>query len=126
MFEIAPSSRPPLATLLAVALPLLAIAAWLLRRAARSDRLRMLVGALSLAALLTSGSTVLRSRRHAGTGTETARGWPRIVRARWVSFEDGAERTGLQWRGIAEGGLLYAAIGAGLLALRHARRRRAR
>ena len=29
-------------------------------------------------------------------------------------------------RGIAEGGLLYAALGAGLLALRHARRRRAR
>ena len=126
MFEIAPSSRPPLATLLAIALPLLAIAAWLLRRAAGNDRLRVLVGALSFAALLTAGSLALWSRRHAGTGTETARGWPRIVHARWVSFEGGDERNGLRWHGIAECGLLYGTIGAALLAVRDARRRRGR
>jgi hypothetical protein len=117
MLEIAPSSRPPLATLLAIAPPLLAIAALLMRRAPRVDRVRVLVGARSLAALLTAASAALWSRRHAGTGTETARGWPRVVHARWVSFEGGAAHAGPQWRGVAENGLVYTAAAGALLAL---------
>ena len=118
MLEIAPSHRPPLAMLLAVVLPLLALAGVPLWRATRRERLRLLAGALALGGLLTAASAGLWSRRHAGTGTETAWGWPRIVYARWVPFEDGAGRAGLQWRGVAECGLTYATLGAVLLTLR--------
>lgn len=126
MLEIAASTRPPMATLLAIALPLLALVALLLRRVTRLDRQRVLLGALALGALLTAGSAALWSRRHAGTGTETARGWPRIVYARWESFEGAAGRAGMHWRGVAESALLYGAMGAALLALGRARTRRGR
>ena len=115
MIEIAPSFRPPLATLLVVALALLLLAAVLLRRATRIARRRVLLGALAVGALLTATSAGLWSRRHAGTGTETARGWPRIVHARWVAFEGGAGRAGLQWRGVVENGLVYTVAAAALL-----------
>src|SRR5215218_6529418 len=126
MLEIAPSHRPPLAMLLAVVLPLVALAGLLLRRAARRERRRLLFGALALGGLLTAASAGLRSRRHAGMGTETAWGWPRIVYARWVPFEGGAGRAGPQWRGVAEGGLTYVTVGGALLALGQALARRRR
>ena len=117
MFEIAPSSRPPLAMLLAVALPLAAVAAILLRRAAPAERRRVLIGALVLGLLLTALGGACWSRRHAGTGTETARGFPRTIHARWVPFDAGESRAGVRWRGVVEGTLVYAAAAAVLLAV---------
>lgn len=127
MLEIAPSSRPPLATIVAILLPLLALALLLLRRAVGPMRQRLLVGALGLGMLLTAASTAGWSRRHAGTGTETAHGWPQILHARWVPFDGGDARAGLQWRGLVINTLVYAAAAAVLLAVGHqvVRRRRA-
>jgi TRAP-type uncharacterized transport system fused permease subunit len=128
MLEIAPSSRPPLATLLGILVPLLVLAALLLRRATRIARRQMLIRALILGVVLTAASSALWSRRQTGTGTETARGWPRAVHTRWVPFErDSASgRAGLDWRGIAESGLVYATVAATLLALGSALVRRPR
>ena len=126
MFEIAPSPGPPLATLLAIALPLLVLAGLLLASASWRERRRVIVGALLLGGLLTAASAALWSRRHAGTGLETARGWPRVVHARWVPLDDGALRAGLQWRGVAENGMTYAAGCALLLAGAHVLVRRRR
>jgi hypothetical protein len=125
MFEITPSLRPPLATLLAATLPFLVLAGLLLSSASPRERRRVVVGALVLGGCLTAASALLWSRRHAGTGLETARGWPRVVHARWVPLDDGATRAGLHWRGVAESGVAYAAGSAMLLALgsRLARRR---
>ena len=124
MMEIAASSRPPLATLLAVALPLLLLAVVLLSRAESPARRRVLLGGPILGALMTAASAAFVSTRHAGTGTETARGWPRVLQAEWVSFEGGQARAGLQWRGLAENGLIYTAAATALLALGPALSRR--
>ena len=124
MIEIAPHLRPPLATVLAVVVPLLVGAAVLLRRTPASVRRRLLVAAAAGAVLLTAASAVVWSRRHAGTGTETARGWPRIVHSRWESFEGEEGRSGIHWRGVLEGMLVYAVAGAAVLGVGHAVRRR--
>jgi hypothetical protein len=115
-----------MATLVAIVFPLLALAALRLRRAARPERRRVVLGAILLGLFLTTASAMLWSQRHAGTGTETARGWPRVVYARWMPFEGGAGRAGLQWRGVAEGGLVYLAAAAALLAFGPALGRRRR
>ena len=116
MIEIAASSRPSLATLLAVALPLLVIAGVLLSRSGRLTRRRVVLGGVTLGALMTAASAAFVSARHAGTGTEIARGWPRVLHAHWASFEGGEARAGMQWRGVAESGFVYTAAATALLA----------
>lgn len=123
MIEIAPHARPPLATLLAVALPLLFVAGALLRGVPTAARRRVYVSAVAAGLLLAAASAALWSRRHAGMGTETARGWPRAVYARWEPFEGGASRAGVLWRGVAESALAYASASALLLAVAAPRRR---
>ena len=124
MFEIAPHLRPPLATLLAFTLPVLAGAAILLLRAPRWLRRRLMVTAAAGGILLTGMSGAVSTRRHAGTGTETALGWPRIVYSRWESFEGQGGRSGVHWRGILEGTIAYGAVAAALLGARTVARHR--
>jgi hypothetical protein len=126
MFEIAASARPPLASLLRIALSLLILGALMLWRATPSVRRRVIVASVVVGALLSFASAALWSRRHAGTGTETAYGWPRVVYARWESFEGGAGRAGVQWRGVVENSFAYGsatmlALAAGLLMTRRRR-----
>lgn len=116
MIEIAPHLRPPLATLLAVALPLLGLAALLLRRHRREVWRGTLAAAILLGLALTAASTALWSRRHAGTGVETARGWPKPVHTRWEDFEGRGRAAGVRWRGVAENTLVYASASLVLLA----------
>lgn len=116
MIPIDAAARPPLATLLWIALPSLAAAAALLRGAPAAARRRALVRALAAAAALTVASTILVSERHAGTGTEVARGWPKAVHARWESFDRTERRAGVAWRGVAEDLFVFAATSAALLA----------
>ena len=122
MIEIAPHFRPPLATLLAVALPLLFAAAILLRREPPGTWRRVVLGAAAAGVLLATASAALWSRRHAGTGTETARGWPRAVHANWEGFGGEGRRSGILWRGALEGAFVYAALAAGPLAAAARRR----
>ena len=110
MFEIPASARPPLAFLLTVALPLAAIGWLLLRRASRQTRRRVLAGAWLLALVATLASAALVSNRHAGMGTETARGWPRAVHARWESFDGSERRASFRVRGIVENLLFHGAL----------------
>lgn len=125
MIEIAPASRPPLAVVLATVLVLLALAAMLLRRVGPRERRRVLAAAVAAGASLTPASALLRSERHAGTGTETARGWPRIVHSRWVSFEGEEGHVGLRWGGVAGDIVVHGAASAVVLALAASRRRMA-
>jgi hypothetical protein len=64
--------------------------------------------------LLTTASTMVWTRRHAGTGTETAYGWPRIVYSRWESFEGIEHRSGIHWRGVLEQIAVYSVAGAAM------------
>jgi hypothetical protein len=115
MFEIAPHFRPPLAIALAVVLPLLAGTAILLLRVPPRVRRRLLATAAAAALLLTAASAIVWSRRHAGTGTETAYGWPRIVYSRWESFEGVGHRSGIHWRGVLEQIAVYSVAGAAMI-----------
>lgn len=121
MIEIVAQQRPPLATLLVVIAAALALAVVAMRM--RSDGwrrwpdARALGIALLIGFLLTGVSAVASSDRHAGTGTEHALGWPRVVYARWSSWEAPEEREGVRWRGIAENIAVYSAGALLLVAL---------
>ena len=115
MIEIAPHLRPPLAIALAVVLPLLAATAILLLRVPSRARRLLLGTAVAGAVLLTAASAIVWTRRHAGTGTETAYGWPRIVYSRWESFEATEHRSGIHWRGVLEQIAVYSVAGAAIV-----------
>jgi hypothetical protein len=126
MVEIAPARLLPLATLLTVALAAAAGAAIVLA----TSRMRGVVNRLALAAVaaglvLAAGSGGLRSERGAGTGTQTAFGWPRAVYTRWVSWETAERIEGLRIRGVAENTVFYGALAALAGSLWLAARRRA-
>jgi len=111
MIEIAADTRPPLATLLLIALPLIFIAAVLLRGQPPAVR-RVVLAATAISALVvTAASATLWSRRHAGTGLETARGWPKPIYSMWEDTEARQRISGVRWRGVAENAFLYGAIG---------------
>jgi hypothetical protein len=116
MIAIDASARLPLATLLFLALLLVALACVLLRRTPSGTRWRAVTSAAIVGVLLAGGSSALESRRHAGTGTETARGWPRAVHTRWESFDTPERRSGVDVRGLGESALFYAAVVAAVLA----------
>ena len=130
MIEIASDRQLAIATLLAVALASTVAAVLVLRVAARSLRHpRLYLSAAGLGVLCAIASAVFRSARHAGTGTQTAWGWPRMVYGRWVSWEAVQQREGVRWQGIVENAVFYGAVAllacSLVLAVRHASARRA-
>jgi hypothetical protein len=103
--------------LLVVSLSLSAAAWALLRHVAPGARRRALIAAALVGVAGMIGSTALVSRRHAGMGTEIARGWPRVVHSRWESFDGSERRAGVHVRGAMENALAYGAAAALLGAL---------
>ena len=92
--------------------PTVAVALLLLRRSDVPRRRRVLTRA-ALAGLLCAGaSAVVYSSRGAGTGTQTAWGWPRFVYSRWESHENSERTEGLRWRGVLENAAFYGAVAA--------------
>lgn len=123
MIEIAAHYHQPLARLLAVIVVAIIAACLLLRRADSRERRRTLVRAAAAGILCAVLSVVLYWSRDAGTGTQTAWGWPRTVFSLWQSWETGERTHGVHWRGLLENAAFYgvaaAALG-GVLARRHA------
>jgi hypothetical protein len=123
MIEIPAHYHQALARLLVVMLFGASAALLLLRSAGPAERRRALVRAAAAGILCSVLSVVLYWSRGAGTGTQTAWGWPRTVFSLWQSWETGERTHGIQWRGLLENaaffGVLAAAIG-GVLARRRA------
>lgn len=112
MIEIAPHFHQPLAQLLAVIVVAL-VAAWLLmRRADSRERRRTLVRAAAAGVLGAVLSVVLYWSRSAGTGTQTAWGWPRTIFSLWQSWETGERTHGIHWRGLFENAAFYGVVAA--------------
>ena len=123
MIEIPAHYHQALARLLVVMLAGASAAFLLLRRIGPRERARTLVRAAAVGALCAVLSLVLYWSRGAGTGTQTAWGWPRTVFSLWQSWETGERSHGIRWRGLLENaafyGVLAAAVG-GVLARRRA------
>jgi hypothetical protein len=118
MFEIAPHGRLPMFRLLTFAFVAGTVGVLLLYLGSKV-RLRRVVARAAVAGVVCAGaSAALWSTRGAGTGTQTAWGWPRVVYARWVSWETVERTEGIRWWGLAENAVFYAAAAtlvAGLL-----------
>ena len=122
MIEIAAHSHQAIARLLAVIVPALVVALLLLHRLESSRRRRVLVRAAVIGALCAAASFVVYTSRGAGTGTQTAWGWPRIVFSLWQSWETGQRTHGIRWRGLIENAAFYGALAlvvGAVLARRH-------
>ena len=129
MIGIAADRHLAIIPLLAVALASVMAAALVLHLAAlRFLRLRLYSSAAILGVLCALASAVFWSSRHAGTGTQSDWGWPRVVYGRWVSWEVAQREEGVRWRGIVENTVFYGAIatlaGSLVLAARHRSARR--
>ena len=123
MIEIPASARPPLFMLLSVLMPLAILAGVLLSRTSRADIRRIVLQSVAAGLLLTMASGLAWSRRHAGMGTETAYGFPRVIYARWDAFEGDEHRAGVNPRGIVEAAFSYGACVALALVLLRRRTR---
>jgi hypothetical protein len=111
MIEIAPDRHLAIIPLLAVALASIVAAVIVLHLAAlRFRHPRLYLSAAVLGVLCALASVVFWSSRHAGTGTQTAWGWPRMVYGRWVSWEVVQREEGVRWQGIVENTVFYGAI----------------
>jgi hypothetical protein len=100
-----------IAPMLAVALALIGAAMIVLQLAAlRYPRRRLYLRAAILGLFCALASGAFWSSRHAGTGTQTAWGWPRVVYGRWVSWEGDHRQEGIRWRGILENTVFYGAL----------------
>jgi hypothetical protein len=109
MLQIAPHYRLPILQLLAFAIPTAAVGVLLLYLA-NKVQLRRGVARAAVAGVLCAGvSAALWSTRGAGTGTQTAWGWPREIYTRWVSWETGERIEGIRWQGFAENTVFYGA-----------------
>ena len=110
MIEIAPYQHLAIVPLLAAALVMIVAAGIVLHLAApwvRRRRLYLSAAVLGVLCALASGA--VRSSRDAGTGTQTAWGWPRTIYGRWVSWEVVDRRDGVRWQGIIENTVFYGA-----------------
>jgi hypothetical protein len=114
MVEIPAHYHQAIARLLAVIVPALVIALLLLRRHDAPVRRRVLSRAVALGALCALASVVVYTSRGAGTGTQTAWGWPRTVYSLWQSWETGERTHGIRWRGLLENAVFYGAL-AGMI-----------
>ena len=111
MIEIAPYRHLAIVPLLAVALASILASVIVLHVAAprfRRHRLYLVAAVLGVLCALASGA--FRSSRHAGTGTQTAWGWPRMIYGRWVSWEVVQRQEGVRWQGIVENTVFYGAV----------------
>lgn len=52
----------------------------------------------------------MQNSRHAGTGTQTAWGWPRMIHVGRVSWETPERIEAVHWHGVAENTIFYGAI----------------
>jgi hypothetical protein len=126
MFEIAPHYRFPIVELLAFAVPAAAVGVLLLYLANRSQFRRVVARAAVAGVLCTGASAALWSTRGAGMGTLTAWGWPRVVYARWVSWETAERSERIRWQGLAENTVFYGAAATLVGSLFMVARRRSR
>jgi hypothetical protein len=111
MIEIAPYRHLAIVPLLAVALASIVAAVIVLHFAAlRFRRRRLYLSAAALGVLCALASGAFWSSRHAGTGTQTAWGWPRMIYGRWVSWEVVQRQEGVRWQGIIENTVFYGAV----------------
>ena len=111
MIEIAPNRYLAIVQLLAVALSSIVAAAILLRLTdLRVRRHRLYLSATVIGGLCTLASGAFWSSRHAGTGTRTAWGWPRMIYGRWIGWEVVQHREGVSWPGIVENTVFYGAV----------------
>jgi len=125
MIEIAPYRHLAIVPLLTVALASIVATVIVLHLAALGFRRhRLYLNAAVLGVLCALASGAFWSSRHAGTGTQTAWGWPRMIYGRWVSWEVVQRREGVHWQGIVENTVFYAAVAmlAGSLVLAAMRR----
>jgi hypothetical protein len=112
MFEIAPHYRLPIFQLLRFAIPAAAVGVLLVYLGNRAQLRRVVAQAAIAGAVCAAVSAALWSTRGAGTGTQTAWGWPRMVYVRWVSWETAEPRQrieGIRWQGFAENTVFYGA-----------------
>jgi hypothetical protein len=110
MFEIAPHYHLPIFRLLAFAIPAAAAAVLLLYLAHQGAQLRrVLARGTVVGVVCAAASAAFWSTRGAGTGTQTAWGWPRMVYTRWVSWETAERHEGIRWQGLAENAMFYGA-----------------
>jgi uncharacterized membrane protein len=122
MIEIPVHYHQAITRVIAVIVPALVVALLLLRRLDAPRRRRVLLRAVILGALCAVASLVVYTSRGAGTGTQTAWGWPRVVFSLWQSWETGQRSHGIRWQGLIENAAFYGAL-AGLLGALLARRR---
>jgi hypothetical protein len=117
MVEIPAHWHQAITRLIAVVVPALIVASLLLRGRDARDRRRVLASAAAIGALCAVVSVVLYTRRGAGTGTQTAWGWPRVVYSLWQSWETGERTHGIRWRGLVENAVFYGALAAAFVAV---------
>jgi hypothetical protein len=111
MIEISPYRHLAVLPMLAVTLALIGAAVIVLQLGAvRFPRRRLYFRAATLGLFCALASGAFWSSRHAGTGTQTAWGWPRVVYARWVSWEIEHRQEGIRWRGILANTVFYGAV----------------
>jgi len=117
MVEIPAHWHQAIARLIAVVVPALIVTMLLLRGRDAHERRRVLASAAVIGALCAALSVVVYTRRGAGTGIQTAWGWPRVVYSLWQAFEDGERSHGLRWRGLLENAVFYGALAAAFVAV---------
>ena len=122
MIEIAPHYHWAIARLAAVLVPAIVVALLLLLTLDAPRRRRVLTRAPVIGAVCAVASVVVYTSRGAGTGTQTAWGWPRIVFSLWQSWETGQRSHGIRWQGLIENAAFYGAL-ALLIGAMLARRR---
>ncbi|HYW32279.1 MAG TPA: hypothetical protein VE869_12280 [Gemmatimonas sp.] len=107
MVDITAAARPALASLSTALLVLSALSWAVVRRVPDRTRNRLLTRALLFGCLAAASSALLVSRRHSGMGTEIARGWPRVVHARWESFDASERRSAVLAGGLVVNALVF-------------------
>lgn len=117
MLEIAPQYHQPIARILLVVVMAAALALMLLRRVDARHRRGVLARAAALGVVCTFASVALYAIRDAGTGTQTAWGWPRIVFSLWQSWETGQRSHEIRWQGVIENATFYGALATAIGAL---------
>ena len=122
MVEIPAHYHQAISRLIAVIVPALVVALLLLRGLDAPLRRRVLLRTVLIGVLFAVASVVVYTTRDAGTGTQTAWGWPRVVFSLWQSWETGQRSHGIGWQGLVENmaffGVIALVLGA-FLARRH-------
>lgn len=111
MIDISPHKLLAIFPLLVVGLASIVGALVLLRFGrSRPAHGRLYPGAVLVGMSCMLASGMFRSSRHAGTGTQTTWGWPRMIYRRWESWEVVQREQGVHWQGTIENTVFYGAI----------------